>query len=336
MSTERTSRPPLIDSFGRQATDLRVSVTDRCNFRCSYCMPPEGLPWLPKGQVLSFEEIERLVGLLVGSGVRSLKITGGEPLVRRDVSTLVRSLRGIDPSLDISMTTNGYLLSEHAADLAEAGLDRVTVSIDSLIKHRFAEMTLRDALDGVMHGIEVAAAAGLTPIKINTVVIRGVNDDEMASFAALARRTGYDIRFIEYMPLDAQDAWVKDKVVPGKDILAAIEDEFPLEPDSDEEPEPATPYRFKDGAPGRVGVIPSVTEPFCDSCNRLRLTADGHLRACLFSLEETDLRTPLRDGASDDELAELARSCVAGKWAGHKIGRGDFIKPARSMSMIGG
>lgn len=336
MTSTGTAWGPLVDRFGREATDLRVSVTDRCNFRCNYCMPPEGLPWLPKGEVLSFEEIERLVGILVRSGVTSIKVTGGEPLVRREVATLVRSLRGLDPSLDISMTTNGYLLADHAAALAQAGLDRVTVSVDSLIRHRFAEMTLRDALDGVLSGIEAAAAAGLTPIKINTVVIRGVNDDEMPSFADLARRTGYDIRFIEYMPLDAQDAWVKDKVVPGAEILATIDAAFPLVPDSDAEPEPATPFRFKDGSPGRVGVIPSVTEPFCESCNRLRLTADGNLRACLFSLEETDLRTPLRAGASDDELAALAHACVAAKWAGHRIGQDDFEKPARSMSMIGG
>jgi cyclic pyranopterin phosphate synthase len=299
-------------------------------------MPPEGLPWLPKGQVLSYEEIERLTRVLVESGVRSIKVTGGEPLVRRDVGTLVTKLRRLDPSLDISMTTNGYLLAGAAAGLADAGLDRVTVSIDSLVRHRFREMTLRDALDEVMRGIEVAAEVGLTPIKINTVVIKGTNDDEMVAFAELARRTGYEVRFIEYMPLDAQDSWIKEKVVAGADILRAIDAEYPLEPDSDDEPEPATPYRFSDGAPGRIGVIPSVTEPFCDTCNRLRLTADGNLRACLFSLDETDLRTPLRAGATDDELAELARACLAEKWAGHRVGQEDFVKPARSMSMIGG
>ena len=334
--TTLSTRPPLLDRFGRQATDLRVSVTDRCNFRCTYCMPPEGLPWMPKSEVLSFEEIERLVRILVESGVRSIKVTGGEPLVRRDVANLVRSLRAIDDSLDISMTTNGYLLADHAVALAAAGLDRVTVSVDSLIRHRFAEMTLRDALDGVMRGLEAAEAAGLTPIKINTVVIREVNDDEIVTFAELARRTGYDIRFIEYMPLDAQDDWVADKVVAGADIISAIEAKYALTPDTDEEPEPATPFRFADGTQGRVGVIPSVTEPFCDTCNRLRLTADGNLRACLFSLEETDLRGPLRSGADDDELAALARSCVEAKWAGHRIGKIDFEKPARSMSMIGG
>jgi cyclic pyranopterin phosphate synthase len=205
-----------------------------------------------------------------------------------------------------------------------------------LIKHRFAEMTLRDALDQVMEGLEAAARVGLTPIKINTVVIRGHNEDEVLDFARLVRSTGYDVRFIEYMPLDAQDQWNAEGVVPGAEILERISAEFPLIPDTDDQPEPATPYRFADGAPGRIGVIPSVTDPFCDTCNRLRLTADGQLRACLFSLEETDLRGPLRAGARDDELAELARACVAAKWAGHRIGKDDFVKPARSMSMIGG
>jgi cyclic pyranopterin phosphate synthase len=299
-------------------------------------MPAEGLPWLPKEELLNYEEITRLTRILVESGVRSIKVTGGEPLVRRDVDQLVRMIRALDDSLDISITTNGYLLAGAAATLADAGLDRVTVSCDSLIKHRFAEMTLRDALDEVLRGLRVAAEIGLTPVKINTVVIKGTNEDEVVDFARMARDTGYEVRFIEYMPLDAQGAWDAKKVVPGAEIIAAISKVFPLAPDTDDEPEPATPYRFADGAPGRVGVIPSVTAPFCDSCNRLRLTADGQLRACLFSLEETDLRGPMREGATDDELAELARACVAAKWAGHRIGQADFVKPSRSMSMIGG
>ena len=326
----------LIDGFGRVATDLRVSVTDRCNFRCRYCMPPEGLPWMSRAELLSFDEIERLTGILVGLGVRSIKVTGGEPLVRRDVHLLVRKIRAVDPDLDISMTTNGFLLAKEAASLADAGLDRVTVSCDSLLRHRFADMTLRDALDEVMQGLLVASEEGLTPIKINTVVIRDKNEDEVVQFAELARSTGYDIRFIEYMPLDAQDKWTAAGVVPGAEIIERIAAAFPLVPDTDEEPEPVTPFRFADGAPGRVGVIPSVTQPFCDSCNRLRLTADGQLRACLFSLEETDLRGPLREGADDAQIASLARECVAAKWSGHRIGRDDFVKPARSMSMIGG
>ena len=330
------TRPPLVDGFGRIATDLRVSVTDRCNFRCRYCMPAEGLPWLPKDELLTFEEIERVVRILVSCGVRSLKLTGGEPLVRRDLASLVAKLRSISDHIDISLTTNGYLMADHAEELAAAGLDRVTVSCDSLIAHRFADMTLRDALGEVLRGLDAAADAGLGPVKINTVMIRGHNDDEAVAFAELARRTGYEIRFIEYMPLDAQDEWSRQKVVAAEDTLADITEVFPLIPVEAEGAEPATTFRFADGAPGIVGVIPSVTAPFCSSCDRLRLTSDGQLRACLFSLEETDLRSMLRSGAADAAIEELARSCVAAKWSGHRIGKADFVKPDRSMSMIGG
>jgi len=328
-------RPPLVDGFGRVATDLRISVTDRCNFRCRYCMPPEGLPWLPKEAILSYEEIARIARILVQSGIRSFKLTGGEPLVRRDLDVLVGMLRALGEDLDISLTTNGYLLAGAAHALARAGLDRATVSCDSLIRHRFADITLRDALDDVMNGLRVAAECGLTPIKVNCVVMRDRNDDEPVAFAELARATGYDVRFIEYMPLDAQDSWSPDGVVSGAEVLAMIDSVWPLERDGTDD-EPATTFRFADGAPGRIGVIAAVTEPFCDNCNRLRLTADGGLRACLFSLDETDLRDPLRADASDDDIAELARACVAAKWAGHRIGQADFVRPARSMSMIGG
>lgn len=294
------------------------------------------MPWLPKDELLTFEEIERVVRILVACGVRSLKLTGGEPLVRRDLASLVTNLRSISDDLDISLTTNGFLLAEHAEALAAAGVDRVTVSCDSLVAHRFADMTLRDALGQVLRGLEAAAAAGLGPIKINTVMIRGHNDDEAVSFAEFARRTGYEIRFIEYMPLDAQDEWSRQNVVAAEDTLSEVAAAFPLVPVEAAGAEPATTFRFADGAPGMVGVIPSVTAPFCASCDRLRLTSDGQLRACLFSLEETDLRTPLRSGASDDAIEELARACVAAKWSGHRIGQADFVKPARSMSMIGG
>jgi cyclic pyranopterin phosphate synthase len=330
------TRRALVDGFGRIATDLRISVIDRCNFRCRYCMPAEGLPWLPKDELLTFEEITRVVRVLVECGVTSLKVTGGEPLVRRDLPELIQMLRTISDKLDISLTTNGYLLAGSAAALASAGLDRVTVSCDSLIKHRFAEMTLRDAFDQVMEGLEAAAAHGLGPIKINTVMIRGHNDDESADFAALARRTGYDVRFIEYMPLDAQDEWAREKVVAADEILDRIRASYPIVAETTAGPEPATTYRFADGSPGTVGVIPSVTAPFCASCDRLRLTSDGQLRACLFSLEETDVKSHLRAGISDDAIEGLARACVAAKWSGHRIGRDDFVKPARSMSMIGG
>jgi len=332
---EPPARGPLMDSFGRVADDLRVSVTDRCNFRCTYCMPADGLEWLPKEQILTFEETEHVVRLFVALGVRSIKITGGEPTVRADLPELVGKLRGIDPGLELSMTTNGYLLDRLAGPLAEAGLDRVTVSCDSLQRHRFAEMTRRDAFDRVMEGMRAAHAAGLTPIKINTVVIGGINEDEPVAFARFARETGHQVRFIEYMPLDAEQSWERAKVVPSGRIVQAIDEVFPMVPDGDGA-EPASTYRFADGAPGGIGVISSVTEPFCETCNRLRLTAEGQFRVCLFALDETDLRGPLRAGASDDELERLVRAAVWRKWSGHRINHPDFVRPAKSMSMIGG
>ncbi len=326
---------PLVDTFGRVADDLRISVTDRCNFRCTYCMPAEGLAWLPKEEVLTFEELSRVLGVFVGLGVKSLKVTGGEPTVRAELPKLVKMFRGVGPDLDISITTNGVLLDKLAEPLAEAGVDRATVSCDSLMRHRFAEMTRRDALDKVLAGLKAAESAGLTPIKINVVVIGGTNGDEVTEFARWSRETGYEVRFIEYMPLDADHAWERAKVVPSARILEQIHAAFPLlaaGPDH----EPAALYRFADGSPGAIGVIASVTEPFCDTCNRLRLTAEGQVRACLFAMEETDLREPLRAGASDQELALLIRQAVWGKWSGHRINHADFVQPVRSMSMIGG
>jgi cyclic pyranopterin phosphate synthase len=335
MATPFPTSGPIVDTFGRVADDLRISVTDRCNFRCTYCMPAEGLRWLPRAELLTFEELARLLQLFVRLGVTSLKVTGGEPTVRADLPTLIGMFRGAGPGLDISITTNGLLLDRLAAPLAAAGVDRATVSCDSLLRHRFAEMTRRDALDRVLAGLRAAEAAGLTPIKINCVVIGGTNDDEVVGFARWARETGYDVRFIEYMPLDAQHAWERAKVVPAARIIAAIDDVYPLVAEG-HGTEPATGYRFADGAPGRIGVIASVTEPFCDTCNRLRLTAEGMLRSCLFALEETDLRTPLRAGAGDEELERLVRETVWAKWSGHRINHPDFVQPQRSMSMIGG
>jgi cyclic pyranopterin phosphate synthase len=326
---------PLVDTYSRIADDLRVSVTDKCNFRCTYCMPAEGLPWLPKDQVLTFEEITRLVGVFEGLGVKEVKLTGGEPTVRRELPTLVRMIREATPTLAISMTTNGFLLDRLAAPLAEAGLDRVTVSCDSLMRHRFEEMTRRDALDQVFAGLRAAEEAGLTPIKLNCVVIAGTNEDEVVDFATYARETGYEVRFIEYMPLDAEQHWERAKVVPSAEILEAIERVYPLIAEGDGA-EPATSFRFADGARGAVGVIASVTEPFCDTCNRLRITADGQLRACLFAMQEADLKTPLREGATDHDLETIIRAAVWAKWEGHKINHPDFQRPDRSMSMIGG
>ncbi len=334
-SSPAPARGPLLDTFGRVADDLRISVTDRCNFRCTYCMPAEGLTWLPKSEILTFEELTRVLGLFVRLGVRSVKVTGGEPTVRADLPKLIRMFRGVAPEIDLSMTTNGVLLDRLAGPLAEAGLDRVTVSLDSLLRHRFEEMTRRDALERVFAGIRAAEEAGLSPIKINCVVIGGMNDDEAVDFATWSRTTGHVVRFIEYMPLDAQHAWERAKVIPSARIRDSIHAVYPLEPAGPDH-EPATSHRFADGAPGGIGLIASVTEPFCDTCNRLRITAEGEVRACLFALEEVDLREPLRSGASDDELETLVRETVWRKWSGHRINHPDFIQPERSMSAIGG
>jgi cyclic pyranopterin phosphate synthase len=334
-ATDAPRSGPLLDSFGRVADDLRISVTDRCNFRCTYCMPAEGLVWLPKTEILSFEEISRLLRVFARLGVRSVKLTGGEPTVRADLPTLVRMLREVGPDLDLSMTTNGVLLDRLSEPLADAGLNRVTVSCDSLMRHRFAEMTRRDALDRVLAGIRAAAAAGLEPIKINCVVIGGTNDDEIVDFARWSRETGHVVRFIEYMPLDADRAWERAKVVPSRSIADAIDAVYPLTPLA-ADGEPARGYAFADGAPGGIGLISSVSEPFCDTCNRLRITAEGELRSCLFALEESDLRGPMRAGASDAELEALIRDAVWRKWSGHRINHPDFVQPERSMSMIGG
>lgn len=328
--------PQLIDRYKRVVTDLRVSITDRCNFRCRYCMPAAGLEWMAPKTLLTFDELLRVIGVCVDHGVESVKLTGGEPLLRGRVPELVRRIRSAHPDLDLSMTTNGSLLERQAAQLAEAGLDRVTVSCDSLATHRFEAMTLRDQLDDVLRGLRAAARHGLTPIKVNTVVIRGENDEDIEDFAQLARDTGYDVRFIEYMPLDAQSEWRAEHVVTGAEILERIVARWPLDALGNPASDPATSYRFRDGAPGSVGIIPSVSNAFCADCDRLRLTADGKLRACLFSLGETDLRGPLRLGANDAKIGELARECVAGKWAGHRIGTADFVQPARPMSAIGG
>jgi GTP 3',8-cyclase len=323
----------LTDAFGRVHRDLRISVTDRCSFRCTYCMPEDGLPWLPREQVLTFEEIARVARLCVERfGFRSVRLTGGEPTVRASLSTLVRQLAALD--VDLSMTTNGATLRLLASDLKAAGLRRVNVSCDSLRPDRFAALTRRDALPAVLDGIDAALEAGLAPVKVNVVCIDGVNEDEVVDFARFGRERGVEVRFIEFMPLDADHAWDRGSVVPGERIVAAIDAEFPLRPER-RGSEPAETWAYVDGG-GRVGVVPSVTAPFCSRCDRLRLTADGRLRSCLFSVDETDLRGLLRSGAGDDELATAVRRCVAGKAAGHGIGSATFVAPPRSMSQIGG
>jgi cyclic pyranopterin phosphate synthase len=327
---------PLKDGHGRLIGDLRVSVTDRCNFRCQYCMPAEGLPWLERTEILTFEEITRLVGLFAQMGVHDVRLTGGEPLVRRDFPRLAAMLAETPGVEDLSVTTNGYLLERDAEALVRAGIDRFNVSIDSLQKDRFFELTRRDALPQVLRGLNrLAEFPEAHPIKINAVAMRDFTEEEAIPFAEFARRTPFEVRFIEFMPLDADHAWSEDQVLTGAEIRAAIDAVYPLEPEPREPHATARVYRFADGN-GRIGFINPVSEPFCGDCNRVRLTADGRLRTCLFSLNETDLRTPLREGASDAEIERVIRDAVWRKELKHHVGEPGFIQPARSMSAIGG
>jgi cyclic pyranopterin phosphate synthase len=329
-------REPLFDGHGRRIGDLRVSVTDRCNFRCQYCMPAEGLPWLERSDILTFEEVERLVGLFVSMGVGDVRLTGGEPLVRRDFPRLVAMLSKIHDLNDLSVTTNGYLLERDAAALVEAGVDRVNVSIDSLQRDKFFEMTRRDALPQVLRGLDALARhPEVHPIKVNAVAMRGFTEDEALRFADFARSTAFQVRFIEFMPLDADHAWKPDSVLTGDELRALIHAAYPLEELPREPSATARVFRFTDGQ-GEIGFINPVSEPFCADCNRVRLTAEGKLRTCLFSLHETDLRGPLRSGASDQELETLIRDSVWRKELKHHVGEQGFRQPARSMSAIGG
>jgi GTP 3',8-cyclase len=326
----------LRDGHGRLITDLRVSVTDRCNFRCQYCMPADGLPWLERAEILSFEEIERLVRLAVGIGIRDVRLTGGEPLVRRDFPVLVSMLAGIDGLDDLSLTTNGYLLERDADSLAAAGIKRVNVSVDTLQRDRFFQLTRRDALPQVLRGLDaIARHPELRPIKVNAVAMRGFTEDEAVRFAEFARSTAFQVRFIEFMPLDADHAWSPDAVLTGDELRTLIDAVHPLEELPREPSATARVFRFRDGA-GEIGFVNPVSEPFCADCNRIRLTADGKLRTCLFSLHETDLREPLRAGASDEELVETIRAAVWRKELKHHIGERGFRQPARTMSAIGG
>ena len=328
---------PLRDGHGRVIGDLRVSVTDRCNFRCQYCMPAEGLPWLERAEILTFEEITRIVALFAGMGVGDVRLTGGEPLVRREFPVLAGMIAAVDGVNDLSVTTNGFLLERDAEKLVRAGINRFNVSVDSLQRDRFYELTRRDALDAVLRGLEVLASfPEAHPIKVNAVAIRGFTEEEVIPFAELARRTPYQVRFIEFMPLDADHAWNRSKVLTGAEIREAITAVYPLEPEPRAPSSTSNVYRFADGGPGRIGFINPVSEPFCADCNRVRLTADGRLRTCLFSLNETDLREPLRDGASDAEVEEIIRAAVWRKELKHHVGEPGFIQPARSMSAIGG
>ena len=323
-----------MDGHGRTIGDLRLSVTDRCNFRCQYCMPAEGLPWLDRDGVLSFEEIERIVRIVSSMGVRALRLTGGEPLVRREFPRLASMLAPLVD--DLAVTTNGFLLERDAAALVDAGITRFNVSIDSLQRDRFFEMTRRDALDRVLRGLEVLAQfPEAHPIKINAVGMRGFTEDEVLPFAQFARTHPYEVRFIEFMPLDADHTWDIDKVLTGEEIRAAIHAVYPLEAEPREPHATARVYRFADGV-GRIGFINPVSEPFCGDCDRIRLTADGKLRTCLFSVGETDLRDPLRSGATDDDLEQVIRDAVWRKELKHRVNEPGFVQPLRTMSAIGG
>lgn len=327
---------PLVDSWDREIHSVRVSVTDKCNFRCKYCMPAEGLEWLARDEVLSYEEIARLVRVLAAMGVDEVRLTGGEPLVRRDLPVLVSLLSKTPGVRDLSLTTNGVLLDRLAGPLVDAGLTRLNVSLDSLSHVRFAEITRRDALDRVLAGLaEAERYPELRPIKVNCVAVRGFTEEEVPALAELARRKPYVVRFIEFMPLDADEVWREDEVLTGREIRALIEERWPLEEIPAKASSTARRFRFADGA-GEVGFVNPVSEPFCSSCDRIRLTADGQLRTCLFSRREWDLKAPLRDGATDDEISNLIRLAVRHKELKHKINDPGFVRASRSMSQIGG
>ena len=343
MSTESSSN--LIDSFGRTVNNLRISVTDRCNFRCRYCMPEEGMVWLQKRELLTFEEITRCVHVFAGLGVTKLRLTGGEPLMRNELNVLVDKLNRVPGIQDIALTTNGFFLAEQALQLHKAGLRRINVSMDSLDPKTFSSMVRRDYLHKVWEGLDVLEKLPVRPIKVNVVLVRGINDHEIEAFARLARTKPFVIRFIEFMPIGADDGWSNEKVIPTREVIERISAMgFNLVPvrrhredgeDLHKVEEPADRYTFEDGL-GEIGFISSVSEPFCSTCNRVRITSDGKLRTCLFSLHETDLKAMLRNGASDDELRSAIVNAVWKKEEGHLINRPGFVRPERTMSQIGG
>jgi cyclic pyranopterin phosphate synthase len=329
-------REPLVDGHGRRIGDVRVSVTDRCNFRCQYCMPAEGLPWLERDALLTFEEVTRLVRLLSELGVRDVRLTGGEPLVRRDFPRLAAMLAALPLVEDLAVTTNGYLLERDAQALVEAGVQRFNVSIDSLQRDRFFELTRRDALPRVLAGLEALGRFPQAhPIKVNAVALRDFTEEEALPFARFAREHPYEVRFIEFMPLDGDHAWSREQVLTGEELRAIVDAVYPLEPLPREPSSTARVWRFADGR-GSIGFVNPVSEPFCSDCNRIRLTAEGNLRTCLFSLNETNLRDPLRAGASDDELERIVRDAVWRKELKHRVNEPGFVQPARTMSAIGG
>jgi GTP 3',8-cyclase len=328
----------LRDSYGRAIRDLRVSLTDRCNFRCFYCLPHGEPPIAPKDQMLSYEEIEFVCDVFVSLGIEKIRLTGGEPMLRRDIETIIQKLGKLKPALhDLALTTNGYFLPDRARGLKDAGLDRVTISLDSLKRDIFKRMTGVDVLDKVLAGIAAAKNAGLEPIKINAVIVRGHNEDEVADFAAFAREHDVKMRFIEFMPLDSGHEWSRADVVSGKEIRERINERFPLvRVEIARGSDTSSRYRFADGAPGEIGIIAPVTEPFCGACSRIRLTADGQIRTCLFSTVEHSLRDVVRGGSSRAEVVEYIESVILKKEPRHFINDPGFIAPSRTMSFIGG
>jgi len=338
--TVRRTPVDLVDPHGRTVRDLRISVTDRCNFRCTYCMPEEGMVWLDRTELLTYDEIERIARIAVGHfGIDSIRLTGGEPTVRAHLPRLIEGLAALrladGTKVDLALTTNGATLRNVAGELRAAGLDRINVSLDSLRPDRFLAITRRDELANVLEGIVEAKRAGFHPVKVNAVIERGTNDDEILDLARWGRGIGVEVRFIEFMPLDATNEWERAKVVSQAEIVSTIDGVFPLEQVPARGAAPADRWRYCDGA-GTIGVIPSVTHPFCGDCDRVRLTSDGQFRTCLFATDEFDLKGPMRRGASDDELAGIIESAVGTKWAGHQIGKIEFVRPSRSMSQIGG
>jgi GTP 3',8-cyclase len=329
--------PQLIDSYGRVHTNLRISVTDRCNVRCFYCMPEEGVTFQPRGEILAFEEIERIARIAVGLGIDKIRVTGGEPLVRKDLPVLIARLSAIPGLRDLALTTNGVQLAEFAEPLYEAGLRRINIHLDTLDRARFKRITRRDDLDRVLAGIAAAQRLGFGPIKLNAVAVKNLIEPDIVPLVRFARENGFQARFIEFMPLDAQHLWDRGKVLLAQDIIGILSREIaPLIPIPSADPRaPALAYRFADGI-GSVGFIASISRPFCRSCNRLRLTADGKLRNCLFAIGEDDVRGLLRDGATDEEIASVIRRNVAGKWEGHEINTSRFVAPPRPMYAIGG
>ena len=327
----------LRDSYGRAIRDLRISITDRCNFRCFYCMPKEAMEWQPKSEILSYEEIITLAEVFVSLGITKLRVTGGEPMLRRDLESLIERLAKIDGIEDLAMTTNAHFLRGRAEGLKNAGLQRLTVSLDSLTEERFTLLTGRNELDRVIDGIDAALEAGLDPVKVNSVVIRGINDDQVVSFAGFAREKGVQVRFIEFMPLDNGKVWRREMVVPGDELRRLIDEVYPLERVvSGNLSETARRWRFADGAPGEVGFINPVTQPFCGHCSRIRLTADGMIRTCLFSTVEHNIKGLLRSGASRNQLVDFIAATIEKKEERHHINDASFVQPLRTMSCIGG